>query len=229
MFKTAPDINTATETNKIRKEKNLSRLKLNQLLNKSTSIRGNAILAADDFSVTATKSGITLEKSVRQTGYRNIILSELFTSGYFEAEELLENLFEFPDSSKILLSEEYQDIGLSAVLSDINNCPTQVIVIHLGGYKPPNYEEKDIESWKELISNLKQILPSWKQLVGQEGINQEKLQKLIVVLEERLVGTQRIYQKLSQNLWLTDEETHILEKDKILHSEAEKLIGELNN
>ena len=214
--------------NNIRNEKKLTELKLNLLLNKSTSIRGNSILASDDFSVEATRSGMTLASSIRQAGYRNIILSEFFTRGYFEAEELIENLFEFPDAAKVLLSEEYQDIGLSAVLSEINNCPTQVIVIHFGGYKPPNYQKSDIAGWQMLIDNLTQIIPSWKQLIGQTGINQDKLDSLIAILEERLSQARKIHIRLSQNQWLTDQETQYLNRDKTLHSEAEKLITELN-
>ena len=214
--------------NLFRKQKNLSLLKLNTSLNKSSSFRGRIILDTNDFTTEATRSGLNLEKAVKDAGYKNIVFAEAFTRGYFEASELLENLFEFPDSKKLLTSEDYQDIGLSIVLGNIYNCPTIVSIIHLGGYKAPSYEKKDVENWGNLIKNLTEIMPSWKNLLGAENINQDKLRSLISLLEERLKNASRIYQRLSNNEWLSDEENAMLGKDKTLHVEAEKLIGDLN-
>ena len=217
-----------TRLNKVRREKNQPRLKIQENLNKSSRIRGQIILNTDDFSVEATRSGVTLEKAVRQAGYRNIIFAELIIRGYFQADELLENLFEFPDSTKILLSEEYQDIGMSPILGDVNNCPTQAIVIHLGGYKPPNYQKEDVESWKKLVNNLTEILPSWENLKNASNIDQRKLEKLVSLLKTRLANAQKIYGRLSRNEWLTVDEEQMVKNDDRLHSEAEILISELN-
>ncbi|OGG08289.1 signal peptidase I [Candidatus Gottesmanbacteria bacterium RIFCSPHIGHO2_02_FULL_40_24] len=216
------------QLNEVRLAKNLKKLNLDNLLNKSSRIRGDIILETDDFSSEASRSGLTLEKSIRQSGYRNIIFAEVFTRGYYEAGELLENFFEFPDTEKLLLSNEYQDIGLSAVIKDVNGCPTQVVVIHLGGYKAPNYQSEDVKSWQTLIANLTDILPGWESLSGVEGVNQEKLNRLLTVLRTRLENARRIYKRIFDNQWLTDGEKNLIEQDKALHSEAEKLITELN-
>ncbi|OGG02480.1 signal peptidase I [Candidatus Gottesmanbacteria bacterium RBG_16_37_8] len=214
--------------NQVRVEKNKTKLKLNDNLIKSSKFRGDIILDTDDFSIEATRSGLTLEKAVRQAGYRNIVFAELFTRGYYDSDELLENMFEFPQTSNLLLSDEYQDIGLSAVLADVNNCPTQVIVIHLGGFKPPNYQKVDIESWKLLIDNLVEILPSWESLKNAESIDRDKLDALISLLKTRLNNAQKIYSRLSRNEWLTDEENALVKNDNNLHTQAEQLISELN-
>lgn len=206
--------------NAIRTEKNLPVLKLNPLLNQSGQIRGQAMLVSNN--------GLSLEMAVKNTGYRNILIAELYSKGFYESQELLENLFEFPDSENLLLNPQYQDIGLSAVLSDAADCPEQVIVIHLGGYKPPDYQKKDIESWRLMIESISEILPSWKNLTAADGIDQNKLKELISVLEERLNNGQKIYQRLLNNEWLTDQEQELINKDSVLHKSAEKLITELN-
>ena len=205
--------------NEIRSEKNINGLKLSPLLTNSALKRGD-LNAAEPPS---------LENSVKSSGYRNILIAELSTKGFYDSAELLENLFEFPDSKKILLSSEYQDIGIGAVYSVVNNCPVQAVVIHLGGYKAPNYQKKDIENWKGLMENINKILPSWKDLVGIETVPQDKLNNLLSVLFERLKNAERIYQRLNNNEWLTDEETELMKKDTLLHQNAEKLINELNN
>ena len=225
---TAEPENFVALLNKIRTAKNNSPLNLQEKLIDSSRIRGNVILDTDDFSTTATRSGMTLEKAIKQANYRNIIFAELISRGYFEESELMENLLEFPDSKDILLSEEYSDIGLSAVLKDVNNCPTQVIVIHFGGYKPPNYKKEDIESWKSLIENLTSVLPSWENLRGAENINQEKLGLLLSILNTRLANARKINNRLSNNQWLTPEEENLVNYDNNLHNQAEMLISELN-
>ena len=214
--------------NKIRREKNLTELKSVPNLNKSATIRGEIILETDDFSVEATRSGLTLDRANRQSGYRNIITAEVFAKGFFEPAELMENLFEFPDTKKLLLSPEFQDIGLSAVKSDIRNCPTQVNVIHLGGYKPPEYKNEDIKNWKSLIDNLAEVLPSWESIRNTSGIDGKKAERLIYLLQTRLSNARLIYSRLSANQWLTDNELNLVEKDIELHKEAQDLIGQLN-
>ena len=70
----------------------------------------------NDFSEEATRSGITLSKAVSMSGYNNIIFAEVYTRGYYEGEELMENFKEFPDTKKILFGSDYQDIGVGVVL-----------------------------------------------------------------------------------------------------------------
>lgn len=213
--------------NQVRSQKKIPDYKLSSQLNKSSGLRGKIMLDTDDFSIEASISGLTLEKSVRQADYHNVIFAEVFSKGFYESAELLENLFEFPDTKKLLLSDEYQDIGISVKLADIKGCPTQVTVIHLGGYKPPNYSGKDIASWKDLISNLNEVLPSWENLKN-TSVDQQKLEKLLSLLKSRLENAQRIFARLSKNEWLTEAEKELIKNDTLMHDEAERLITELN-
>lgn len=211
-----------------RKEKNLALLNFNLQLSNSAKRRGETMIKFNDFSTDATKSGFTLGKAIKESSYYNIVFAELFTRGFYEAEELIENLMEFPDSIKFLLSTEYQDIGLSTVLGDVDNCPTQVIVLHLGGYKPPNYKSEVIESWKKLLDNINEVLPSWEALKGEEKIDQNKLDRLLNILYERRNNAQKIYDRMKRNEWLTSEEEKLAERDKELNNEAEKIVEELS-
>ncbi|KKS98721.1 MAG: signal peptidase I TraF, signal peptidase I [Candidatus Gottesmanbacteria bacterium GW2011_GWA2_43_14] len=214
--------------NEVRQSKKLKALANDGKLVHSARIRGLSILKTDDFSTEATRSGVDLSRSIRESDYKNIIFGELFTRGFYESEELMENFREFPDSSEILYSTEYQDIGAAAVIDEINGCPTQVIVIHLGGYQDPEYDPDDVASWKKLVENLTSIIPSWENLRTAENVNREKLERLLDLLAQRLSNAGKIYSRLSQNQWLSADEEKFVQADKELHTEAENIINELN-
>lgn len=213
--------------NEKRKEKNLKAYKYNPLLENSGKIRGSAMIKNDDFSTEATRSGVPLEKAVKNAGYQNIIYGEVYTRGFYEAQELIDNFLEFPQTQRILYSSEYQEIGVAAVLGEINNCPTQVVIAHLGGYVPPNYPQNTIDSWIGLVDNLEKVLPSWKSLKEAEGIDKDKIGKLLEILEIRLSNAQKILSRMKANQWLTDNEKKMVEDDKKLGEEADKIISEL--
>lgn len=213
--------------NSQRETANISRLAYNNLLSNSTQRRAQIMLDTNDFSLEASKSGFTLEKSIQAAGYDNIVFAETLARGYYTAEELLENLLEFPDTKNLILSKDYQDIGLSAVLGNINNCPVQVIVVHLGGYKPPNYKQEDIESWQKLYDNLAEVIPSWERLKGENVVDQQILNQLLTSLYKRKSNIESILSKLKNNRWLNEIEKQMVEDDKRLSSEEENLIDKL--
>ncbi len=213
--------------NEVRKKENLKTLRLDSRLSASGKIRGNAMIKHNDFSEEATRSGITLSKAISISGYRNIIFAEVYTRGYYEGEELLENFMEFSDTKKILLSSEYQDIGLGVTLGNIDNCPVQVVVVHLGGYVPPNYTNDEILSWQNLVNNLEEVLPSWRNLKEVDNIDQRKVDNLLSLLELRLSNAKRIVSRMKINQWLINEEKGFVEEDKKISSDAIKLMDEL--
>lgn len=214
--------------NQKRKEENLKPYKLHSLLSFSSLLRGKKMLATNDFSSEATRSGFNFEKAIKQSGYRNIIYAEVFVRGYYDEEELLENFWEFPNIRKILFSSEYQDIGLAAVLGEVENCPIQVIVVHFGGYVPPNYSQEEIKSWKNLVTTLEEVLPFWRELRKARDINQNKVERLLYLLETRLAYAKKILSKMESKQWLTEEEKKIVNEDKSVAEEAERIIMELN-
>lgn len=213
--------------NEKRKNQNLKPYKYNSLLSNSGKIRGSAMIKYDDFSQEATRSGVVLKDAIKQAGYQNIIFAEVYTRGYYEAQELLENFLEFPETKKILFSKKYQDVGISSVWGEIAGCPLQVIVTHLGGYVPPNYTNEEIESWQNLIDNLEKVLPSWQALRDVEGIDQGKVDRLINLLNTRLNNARRILSKMQANQWLNDKEKKMVENDRKLADEINRIIDEL--
>ncbi len=210
-----------------RREKNLKPLKFDSLLSLSAKRRGNIMITTNDFSTEATRSGVTLTRAVRESGYRNIVFAEVFSRGYFEAEELLANFLEFPQTKNILFSDQYQDIGLSPVLGEVNGCPTQVIVAHLGGYVPPNYKKEDIDSWQKLVDNLNDVLPSWEALKNVSYIDKTKLGRLLVILGQRKDIASTVLSRMRANQWLTDTEKSMVDQDASLAQEANSIVAEL--
>lgn len=211
-----------------RKEKNLKPYKLDKLLSLSSKRRGDIMIKTDDFSIEATRSGVTLEKAVKEVGYRNIIFAEVFSRGYYEAGELLDNFMEFKQTKDMLLSSDYQDIGLSPVVGSVNNCPTQVVVVHLGGYVPPNYKKEDIESWQKLLDNLTEVIPSWEALKDNPNVDKKKLERLLSILSDRKNTAGTILSRMRANQWLTDTEKIKADQDENLANEANKIVDELS-
>jgi len=215
--------------NSKRKEQNIPPLTPDNRLSDSARRRAQVMIDTNDFSVEATRSGYTLEKSLNDSGYHNILNAETVTQGYYDAGELMDNIFQFPQTKKLILNKKYQDIGISAVLGEINGCPVQSIVLHLGGYEPPNYSKEQIDSWQKLTDTLNGIIPSWENLKNADGVNQDDLKNLLDSLYKRRDNAQIIVDKMKKNLWLTDEEKKLIDEDTNLNKQQEILIQKLNH
>lgn len=214
--------------NNKRVEEGVPQLKPNQLLASSAKSRAEIMIQTNDFSIEATQSGYTLEDAVKSSGYKNILFAETVSQGYYDEEELLENIFQFPETKKIAIDRQYQDIGIGVVLGEINACPVQAIVIHFGGYKPPNYSKDTIESWQKLVDKLNEVIPSWESLKENDSVDKDDLQKLLDSLYQRKANATRILDKMKNNLWLTDEENRLADLDEQLAKEEEEFIEKLN-
>lgn len=217
--------------NNKRKEAGIKSLTYNQKLEQSAFKRGQVILKFNDLSFEATRSGYTMAKALAEVGYSNIVMGEAPVLGFYDADELIDGFFAFPDTKRFLLDKDYQETGVAVVVGHINNCPTQIIVQHLAGYVPPNYKRENIESWKKLRANLEKVLPSWE---GTRDIpqfyeeNKEKLDRIITVIKLRIDRVSAIVRRMEINQWLTDEEQKFIEEDQTLHTEQERLTREVN-
>lgn len=231
------------ESSKIRLEKtkylellNLARekagakpLKYQTKLERSAFNRGEVILKFDDLSYEATRSGYTQLRAFNDVGYYNITYGEIPTLGYYEADEITEYQFEFPETKEFLLNKDFQEIGIAEVEGTINGCPAQVIVQHFAGYVPPNYSKQDIESWKQAVSNLNDVIPSWERVKGQNWINQDDLKRLLDLFNRERAIASNILSRMEGNQWLTkDEENSIKEYDR-LSTESIELAKKLNS
>jgi signal peptidase I len=207
-------------------------LKLEPRLVSSATKRAQTMLQYDDFSFEATKSGYTMSRAMNDSGYSNIVWGEAPVQGYFEASEILENQFEFPASKEFLLNPEYDDVGLAAIEGEINNCPTQIIVQHFGGYVPPNYSIEVINSWKQALKNLQEIQSGWQKLKTYEQFyedNKEGVDRINAIISERIANIAGIVERMEENLWLTSEQQSYADQDESLYNEQQELAEYLNS
>ena len=217
--------------NEKRKDTGAKPLKYQPLLEKSAFKRGEVILKYDDFSYEATRSGYTQLKAMNEVGYSNIVYGEAPTLGYYEAEELIDNQFEFPDTKKFLLNKEFQEVGISEVEEEVNGCPTQVLVQHFAGYVPPNYKTEDIESWKTNLSRLREIQPSWSRLKENNNFyqkNKNDVDRINEIISTRIANISSVVARMESNQWLTATEQRMVNQDKALYDEQEAVATRLN-
>lgn len=219
--------------NEKRKEAGAKPLKYQSKLEDSASRRGEVILKYDDFSFEATRSGYTQLRAMNDAHYSNITYGEAPTLGYYEANELVDNQFEFPETKKFLLNKDYQDIGISEVQGTLNGCPVQVIVQHFAGYVPPNYEKDVVDSWKNALSGLRGIQPNWEALKNNANFyshNKQDVDRITQIISIRISNIEGIVVKMDSNQWLTsDQDNYTKSTDQSLANEEETLANKLNN
>ncbi len=222
-----------TLLNQKRVEAGIQPLKYEPKLSESAALRAEAMIKFDDFSFDATRSGLTMQQAMREVGYSNIVYGEAPTQGYYEASELLDNQFQFPDTKKFLLDKDYQDFGIAAVQGEINNCPTQVIVQHFAGYIPPNYSKTLITSWQNALNSLNQIAKSWedlKSIPAAYNKDPRDIDQIVSIINQRQTMISGILEKMNANQWLTDQQNQYTQTtDMQLGQEEESLAQKINN
>lgn len=214
--------------NKKRSEAKVKLLRYEPKLENSAFRRGEVILKFNDFSFEASRSGYMMNQAMADSNYSNIVYGEAPIQGYYDAEELIDIQFEFSETKKFLLNNEYEDLGIAEVEGIMNGCPTQVLVQHFAGYVPPNYSQSDIESWRVALNNLNSIIPSWERVVGWEQLNQDELKHLLDLLyRERSIASSLLY-KMESNLWLSNEEENSISEFTKINDESSILSEKLN-
>ncbi|MFZ5535535.1 MAG: signal peptidase I [Patescibacteria group bacterium] len=218
--------------NEKRKEAGVAPVRYAAKLEESAKRRGKVILQYDDFSFEATRSGYTMARAMSEVGYGNVLWGEAPAQGYYEAEELIENQFQFPQSKKFLLDHAFDDIGIAEVQGTVNGCPTQVIVQHFGGYVPPNYSKEVIDSWNQTLRELREIQPGWNQLKEVFSVydaHKEEVNRINEIIAIRISRISGIVARMNANQWLTPEQNSYIEQDKALYDEQERLATKLNS
>lgn len=199
----------------------LTKLKKNHLLEKSASLRALALLKN-------TQTVFGLSESTHQAGYKNIALGEFVTYGNFNADELYENLLANYGTASELRSPNYSDIGVASSIANVNGCPTQIIVGHLGGYVPASYPPEVLDSWKNSRDNLDRVIPSWSAAIGQIGVDQDKLQELLRLLALRRKLAQEVITVIEKKDWLSEELQSQIDGDAELNKRIDELSTSLN-
>lgn len=221
--------------NEQRQLKGQKPLKLNDSLSKSATLRGLSVLKFNDFSFDATRSGYSMEDSMKDAGYWNPTWAEAFVRGYYEADELGENILEFPKWQKFLLNPDFEDIGIAEVQGQINGCPTQVIVQHLGGYVPPNYTKEEVQSWKNGLESVKKVQSGWNEISSKPEMerfyseHKVEIDRMNEIIELRIQHLEALVSKMEANEWLRETEKSYIEQEKELSKEQSDLAKKLNN
>lgn len=218
--------------NNIRKEHDLKPLKYDARLETSARARANVILKYNDMSFEATRSGYTALKAMNEAGYSNIVWGEAPTLGFYTADELLENYNASPSWEKFLLDKTYTDTGIAAVEGNMNGCPVQIVVQHIAGYVPPNYPQKDIDSWKNHLQQLQESLKSWENartFGSYYDDHKDEFERVISIVNDRVSIAQAILTRMQANQWLTTDDKAQIQRDKQLSDEENALATKLNS
>lgn len=207
--------------NDVRAGKKVVSLKTTQALIESASKRGTKLLSNP-------KTSYSMKQAISESQYSNIVLGEFVSYGHFTAKELLENLLFNTPTAKQILSPEFSDIGVTAVNLEVDGCPSQIIVGHLGGYVPASYDQATIDNWKALRDNISAVLPSWELAVGSDQVDQSKLSSLLSIFYRRLELAREIVSTMEQKKWLTDAQQAKIKSDESDATQADILVKELN-
>ena len=203
-----------------RQEQNLKKLVPSALLAKSSSLQARQNLLGND--------QYGLKESMAEAGYSNIVTATFSTRGRYNAEELLQNLLSFSETSGEILDPRYTEIGVSAVNLVVNVCPAELVVGHLGGYIPAEYDPDVVDNWKSLVVNLESVIPSWEKAREYQGIDQGKLEELLTIYNRRLTLAREVVNTMEKRDWLSsslEERINIDEQDA---ASSEILAKELN-
>ncbi|MBP9691333.1 signal peptidase I [Candidatus Woesebacteria bacterium] len=214
-----------------RKQNHLTELVYEPKLSYSAKLRAQAMLKYNEFDSESSKSGYTMKDAMRDSGYSNIAYGEFPMTGYYDAQELYDSFMEQPGAAEFLLNEDYDEIGVSTFVGELNNCPVQVVVQHLAGYVPPNYDSSEVASWEEGLSRLKSVQSGWIKL-KEYGEYYEKnrvdVDRINEIIALRIVHFEQIVARMKANEWLTAEEKQWTNDDSALSDEQNNLADRLN-
>lgn len=199
----------------------VTNLKRNQKLENSAKARGSALLKNTD-------TNYKMDKAIKDAGYKNIVTGEFVMFGHYTAEELYSAIQSNFETKAQLSNPDYDDIGISTVISDVSGCPTQVIVGHLGGYIPATYEPGMKENWESAKANLEEVIPSWEKAIGVTGVDQDKLNELLTLLKTKKALVDDVLSVINKREWMSDEIEARLKQDEANSQRASALAKELS-
>lgn len=172
--------------------------------------------------------GYPLSTALSSAGYKNIVTGEFSIQGRFTASELITNIMYFDSTKSQLLDPRYSDIGIYDLNQEVNNCPTEVVVAHLGGYIPAEYDQDTIENWASLRDSLESVIPSWEKARDNSNINQSELEELLTIFHRRLTLAGEIVTTMNNSEWLSDDQLAKIEADDTDSIRSQDLTTRLN-
>ena len=211
---------------------NVKPLAIDDRLNFSAVLRAKRIVATGDFSFDGDLSKYSTRQAMIDANYSNVTWGEIPIQGYYDENELIEYLFEFPDTEDFLLQTDFEDMGVGVFEGELNGCPTQLIVLHFGGYVPPNYDTNDIQGWEHLLDYLKDEKSSIENIkTYKEFYSKYKkdIDRILEIINLRIDRIDEALTVMKNNQWLNEQQQQYLEQDGSLADEQEKIAKLLND
>lgn len=213
------------KVNEIRTGLNLGELKILPKLTESTTTRANFILDTDNYNTKNKEGKSYATEAMNKAGYDNILTAEYLVQGYLDENDLLTLRLESKELNNLLTEKDYTDVGISVVNKDVYGCPTQVTVMHLGGYIPAEYSKEMQDSWTNAATKTLEAARTWKEARGNKLYDQDELEDLLRKYETVIDISATVNNKIQNKLWLTDlDNAKISDYNKLL-----KEIGELSD
>lgn len=113
------------EINKAREAKSLSKLQINEKLNKAALVRLSVILTADDYE--GSRSGMTRENSLKNADYKYKLVGDLVLLDYFKNNSSINTWEAKPITSETLYHPDFKEVGL-AIINDLDRVSIYVIL-----------------------------------------------------------------------------------------------------
>ncbi len=217
--------------NEERRKNNLPPLVYEPKLERSARLRAEAMLKYNDFSFEAKQSGYKMEQAMRDAGYSNTVFGEFPMTGYYDAKELFDAFVEQPRSATFLLNKDYDDIGVSTFVGELQGCPVQVVVQHLAGYVPPNYKGEEIQSWRDGLKNLESIKPGWAQIKEAEEFYQKHktdIDRINELIDQRILRYKQVIKRMDANEWFSSEEKAWIADEEKIGKEQNEIAERIN-
>jgi signal peptidase I len=217
--------------NKYRQDAKDKTLKWQEKLVKSGNNRLDYVFRTGDFSQGTDSKNYPLDKAISDAGYWQPVTGEILIPGYYDDEELFNNLTTFDNTNKILLDKDFEELGIVSKEGNVNNCPTQEIIIHLAGWIPAEYSPAVINSWKETLKNLQAVAPGWEDVKNMKAFYEshaKKIDRINEIIKIRIENIKVIIDKMEQKQWLNEQEKAYISLDAQLSQEEEGLSRSLN-
>lgn len=217
--------------NQLRQKSGKPQLIYKTELGESSRLRAENIFSTGIFDEKA-EGAVSTADAFRKVEYWKPVYGEIPVQGYFSSEELFNYLVEFDMTKNFILDEDFTEMGIAVIEDSLNNCPTQLIVIHFAGYVPPNYDKATIDSWDNLLKKLKEIKPGWVAAKNYDQFyekNKRDIDKVVSIINDRIDALEPIVAKMKKNEWLSDSELKYLDLDASLGDEQENLANKLND
>ena len=200
----------------------------------NTKLENSAKLQAPyEFFESKKNAEVPIRELMSQSGYKNTAVAMYSVQGFFEAEELFENQFIFKNEDiEIFKDPKLQEIGIAVVENKEKGCTKQSIILHFGGYIPPNYSSEFISSYKKALKDLEETRPGWRKLKTYENFykeNKKEVDEINSIIDTRIANLRVIINRIDKNEYFTPEEEELIKNDDELYKIQERIAKKLND